>query len=437
MPEKTKTSEEDYLDRLLNNVLNEDSGEDIFDNQELQEMSDNDFLDSIEKDLFEESFNENQQEQMNAENIAKENFEESTEQKSESEEQKESESGEDDIKGLYDILGVKEENQEESKEDGESVGDIEKLEKEKNSWRKRRKERKEQKEQKKREKEQERKDREEREEVSEENSEKKNSEEEKSQLDQAFDSMEQSVNELLGEDVIEVIEEEPPKKKKAKKTRKPKKSNFVKKSRKPKKKPKARKPKTVRKPRENSEFDEKVRISVPVLLFLFSLSVLTVLALVFGGNYRQYQQGINQATSYYVDKRYGEAYDELNTLDIKKGDEYFWGQVKTVMQVYGNYRSYEHLIEVGDYEDALDSLLTGVRMFDKYIDVGRDEYNCYDDMNQVMSWITQALNDVYGITESEAREINLTGKGEEYSYRVAELAYQAERKEMEANDSNS
>lgn len=434
MPEKTKTSEEDYLDRLLNNVLNEDSGEDIFDNQEFQEMSDNDFLDSIEKDLFDESFKETQQEQMNPENIAKENLEGSTEQKSESIEQETSQSREDDIRGLYDILGVQEENKEESKEDGTPEGDIEKLEKEKKSWRKRRKERKEQKEQKKKEKEDQQKqnNRKEQEEVPDENS-----EEEKSQLDQAFDSMEQSVNELLGEDVLEVIEEEPPKKKKVKKVRKPKKSHLVKKSRKPKKKPKASKPKKVRKPRENSEFDEKIRVSVPVLLFFISLSVLTVLALVFGGNYRQYQEGINQATSYYVDKKYGEAYDELNTLDIKKGDEYFWGQVKTVMQVYGNYRSYEHLIEIGDYEDALDSLLTGVRMFDKYIDIGRDEYNCYDDMNQVLSWITQALNDVYGITESEAREINLTGKGEEYSYRVAELAYQAERKEMEANDSNS
>ena len=431
MPEKTKTSEEDYLDRLLNNVLNEDSGEDIFDNQEFQKMSDDDFLDSIEKDLFDESFKETQQEQMNPENIAKENLEGSTEQKSESIEQKTSQSREDDIRGLYDILGVQEENKEESKEDGTPEGDIEKLEKEKKSWRKRRKERKEQKK-KEKEDQQKQNNRKEQEEVPDENS-----EEEKSQLDQAFDSMEQSVNELLGEDVLEVIEEEPPKKKKVKKVRKPKKSHLVKKSRKPKKKPKASKPKKVRKPRENSEFDEKIRVSVPVLLFFISLSVLTVLALVFGGNYRQYQEGINQATSYYVDKKYGEAYDELNTLDIKKGDEYFWGQVKTVMQVYGNYRSYEHLIEIGDYEDALDSLLTGVRMFDKYIDIGRDEYNCYDDMNQVLSWITQALNDVYGITESEAREINLTGKGEEYSYRVAELAYQAERKEMEANDSNS
>ena len=404
MPEKTKTSEEDYLDRLLNNVLNEDSDEDIFDNQEFREMSEDDFFDSIEKDLFENSSKETKKEQINPENIAKETFEKSTEQKSENEEQTISESGDDDIKGLYDILGVKEEN----KEEDQVKDDIEQLEKEKSGWRKKRKERKEKKKK-------------------EEGKEKNQSDEqEKSPLDQALDSMEQSVDDLLDDDTSEEMEEEPQKKKKTKKVKKPKKPKV-----------KKQKPKKPKKPKEKSDLDEKVRISVPALSFFFSLGALAVLALLFGGNYRQYQEGINRATSYYVDKKYGEAYNELHTLDIKKGDEYFWGQVKTVMQVYGNYRSYEHLIEIGKYEDALDSLLTGVRMFDKYIDAGRDEYNCYNEMTQVLSWITQALQDIYGITESEAREINLTGKGEEYSYRVAELAYQAARKEMEANDSNS
>ena len=162
-----------------------------------------------------------------------------------------------------------------------------------------------------------------------------------------------------------------------------------------------------------------------------------VLGVLFGGSYYQYQTGISNATTYYVNQKYGQAYDELYHLDIKKDDEYFYGQVNTVMQVYANYRSYAELIKIGNYTDALDSLLNGVRMFDKYKDIARDEYNCYNDLSQALTWIDTALQDVYGITESEAREINLGGKKLAYSKRVAEIAGQAGRKDAQTDDSDN
>lgn len=163
-----------------------------------------------------------------------------------------------------------------------------------------------------------------------------------------------------------------------------------------------------------------------------------MLASTFGGAYYSYQSSVDRATSYYIDQKYGKAYHELYGLDMKKGDKYFFGQVETVGYVYRNYEAYQKLAELGNYHDGLDSLLNGVKMFDKYKDIGREEYNCYDDMNTVLGWITEELQNTYGITESDAREINLLGRGRQYSLKVAEIASGVQIQEGEqADDSNS
>ncbi len=213
------------------------------------------------------------------------------------------------------------------------------------------------------------------------------------------------------------------KKEKKKKEKKPKKE----------KKKKEKKPKPPKPPREP---DEILAIPLPFLFFMLSLGILIVLAAKFGGTYTVYQRNVSAATNDYVSQRYADAYDKLLDLDIKKDDEYFYGQVQTVMYVYGNYQAYEQLLSLKYYEDALDSLLNGVRMFDKYKDIGREKYNCFEDMNQVMDWIIKALNDIYGINESQAREINLLGRGRDYSYKVAELALAAKERNTETDDSD-
>ena len=231
-------------------------------------------------------------------------------------------------------------------------------------------------------------------------------------------------------------EEEQPAEDKKKKKKKKEKKKKPKKQKKPKQK-KPKKPKKEKKPKEPKGPEEIIKVPIPFLIFLLSVGALMVLGVLFGGSYYQYQTGISNATTYYVNQKYGQAYDELYHLDIKKDDEYFYGQVNTVMQVYANYRSYAELIKIGNYTDALDSLLNGVRMFDKYKDIARDEYNCYNDLSQALTWIDTALQDVYGITESEAREINLGGKKLAYSKRVAEIAGQAERKDAQTDDSDN
>lgn len=527
MPKQNNAAEEDYLDNLLNSVLKNDGGEEIPDDifrDDLKELagSDDDFFSSIEKGWMkdpsqsessrlpekvakeglkkQEDIENNRAaekkagsgEQQNApesekpqgtqesekpQGIQKSEEQQGTQESREQQGTQESgeqqgtpESPEDDMMGLYDILGVTPENA------GEDTAGIEDLEKNDRSSKKKKKKRKlfgrkkredtaeEQKVdlaldlmqngQKEAEALPEKADEQEKAAGSEENT-SEETEENTPQVEgqpegtpgAAPEDETESINSLisdlgLGEGLDDIPEktdepeEEQPAEDKKKKKKKKEKKKKPKKQKKPKQK-KPKKPKKEKKPKEPKGPEEIIKVPIPFLIFLLSVGALMVLGVLFGGSYYQYQTGISNATTYYVNQKYGQAYDELYHLDIKKDDEYFYGQVNTVMQVYANYRSYAELIKIGNYTDALDSLLNGVRMFDKYKDIARDEYNCYNDLSQALTWIDTALQDVYGITESEAREINLGGKKLAYSKRVAEIAGQAERKDAQTDDSDN
>ncbi len=511
MPKQNNAAEEDYLDNLLNSVLKNDGGEEIPDDifrDDLKELagSDDDFFSNIEKGWMKDPSQsessrlpekvakeelkkqediennraaekkagsgelqnapESEKTQGNQESEEQQGTQESekTQGNQESEEQQGTqESSEDDMMGLYDILGVTPENA------GEDTAGIEDLEKSDRSSKKKKKKRKlfgrkkredtaeEQKVdlaldlmqngQKEAEALPEKADEQEKATGSEENT-SEEAEENTPQMEgqpegtpgAAPEDETESINSLisdlgLGEGLDDIPEktDEPEEEQPAEDKKKKKKP---KKQKKPKQK-KPKKPKKEKKPKEPKGPEEIIKVPIPFLIFLLSVGALMVLGVLFGGSYYQYQTGISNATTYYVNQKYGQAYDELYHLDIKKDDEYFYGQVNTVMQVYANYRSYAELIKIGNYTDALDSLLNGVRMFDKYKDIARDEYNCYNDLSQALTWIDTALQDVYGITESEAREINLGGKKLAYSKRVAEIAGQAERKDAQTDDSDN
>lgn len=483
MPKQNNpATEEDYLDNLLNSVLNESDADGDFFDREFENISgsDKEFFDSIEKDWMEEKEKEDR-EMHGPENLAKEMFEKYKEpetgeyrdvppellshEKQQQEERfvqepeepgqdaksEESENIGEEMKGLYDILGVAPEE-----EVGEKDEEIKNLENEKSKKGKKKKRRGLFGKKKAEETTEEKQvgvalDLMENGSVQESVSEGTQTTEDEAQASEGEDISQPSenpgeetasINSLISDlglgDGLEEEEEEIPNKKKKEKDKK-KKEKKEKKPKKPKKakKKKAKKPKKPKKEKAPKEPDEIIRFSLPGLMFFLSIGVLAVFVTFFGGDYYNYTTRMSEATSCYLDQKYGEAYDELYTLTIKKNDEYFYGQVTTIMQVYTNYRSYQTLIDMGNYEDALDSLLNGVRMFDKYKDVAREEYNCYDDLNNVLGWIVQALQDSYGINESQAREINFLGKGKEYAYRVAELSNEALRKEIEANAGNS
>lgn len=456
MSKQNNTNEEDYLDKLLNSVLSgnsEEVNDDIFDD-ELNGLSefDDDFFQNVEESLNEEpeevmTHSETMMEELAKEVIAdkEESMEELTSLAEEDILQETADSDavktgeetvEQDMQGLLDILGVEEEN-------AEAAGEIETLEK-KGKKEKKKKDKKKKKL----------------------FGKKKKESEESMAVDVALDLMEQKgMEQLEGEsdsleeagteepamslmdalesgqdsfesldeltsmeslDDIPDISEKPKKEKKEKKPKKAKKAKL--------KKAKKRKPKKAKGPKAPSEV---IPFSGKAMGLCLSIGALIILMAFVGGHYTKYNTSIKNASTYYVNQNYGKAYSELATLTIKEKDEYFYNQVQTVMYVYHNYEVYENMTKLEYYADALDSLLNGVKMYDKYKDAGREDYNCFEDMTVVLGWIDTALQEEFGITESEAREINLLGSGYDYAYRVVELAAEAEERNNSADDSNN
>lgn len=225
---------------------------------------------------------------------------------------------------------------------------------------------------------------------------------------------------LMSDGEEEESEEPKEKKKKEKKEKK-------KKEKKPKKE-KIKKEKKPKKPKPPKEPDQIIKIPIPLVVFFASLIILLVIGLKLGGNYRYYMEKTDLALEYYLDKDFDAAYNELRGLDLNEKDVNFYNQVETIMYVQRHYTSYKNLYSLKMYDQALFTLLRGIKMYDKYKDTAR-EYNCYDDMALVLSWITTALQEKYGLTESEARELNLLTDRYVYAEKIYKLADEAEERE--------
>lgn len=200
------------------------------------------------------------------------------------------------------------------------------------------------------------------------------------------------------------------------------------------KKPKKAKVKKVKAPRvkKPKEPDEIIPIPKVLLIFSFSFIVLLVICLIFGGNLKYYNEKMQRATTFYVNKDYEAAYGEISGLSIREKDQDFYNQVFTVMLVSHQYTAGKNLLTVGDYEQALHSYLKGIAMYDKYQNQARD-LNCLDEMNGVLEQLNKELNDTFGLTESKARELNLLDSKEEYAYNVRTLAKKIMEKNQEEN----
>lgn len=253
-------------------------------------------------------------------------------------------------------------------------------------------------------------------------------EEENQDLDENENLIRQMDRGEIDEEEILSEEEDKEEKKKKKKEKK-------KKEKKP-KKPKVKKVKAP-KVKKTKEPDEIIPIPKVLIIFSFSFIVLLVICLIFGGNLKYYNEKMQRATTFYVNKDYEAAYGEISGLSIREKDQDFYNQVFTVMLVSHQYTAGKNLLAVGDYEQALHSYLKGVAMYDKYQNQARD-LNCLDEMNGVLEQLNKELNDTFGLTESKARELNLLDNKEEYAYNVKVLAKKImEKNQEENNDSNN
>lgn len=182
--------------------------------------------------------------------------------------------------------------------------------------------------------------------------------------------------------------------------------------------------------KEQSEIDPEdlKKLNKKALVAVFGvLGIITVGSFV-GTNVFHYSLRINKAEDYFSRDKYTMAYEQLNGINVKKGDKSLFNKVQTIMYVQQHYDAYNSYVAVEKYDNALDQLLRGVDKYDKFyedaVSLGIDE-----DINKCEESIANALHEDYNISIDEAKDINNLDNVE-YSQTIIDLSqnYKGERK---------
>ena len=174
-----------------------------------------------------------------------------------------------------------------------------------------------------------------------------------------------------------------------------------------------------RKLEEETEVEGRInKVGATIVFVLFGCAAAFIF---FGTKMFSYNSSISNAMSYFENGRYEESYNELVGEDLKEEDKALYNKVVTIMYVYKQLDAYDAYYKAAKYPQALDSLLKGVREYDKYMP-DAIEFDITDNFDSIKNQIIGELSAEYGITEDMAREINNISDSAEYSKRVYSLA---------------
>ncbi|MDF2538200.1 MAG: putative rane protein [Herbinix sp.] len=154
--------------------------------------------------------------------------------------------------------------------------------------------------------------------------------------------------------------------------------------------------------------------------FIFVFFGLLVTVLLIGTNIFSYTLSIQNATKYFNRKDYTEAYNEVYGIDFKDEDLEIYDKIRTVMFVNKQLNSYNNYYAIGQYPEALDSLLKGLGRYEKYIELAT-MLGIESDLNYVRNQIMAELNNVFKITEEEALNIINSDSQAKYSVLVYDI----------------
>ena len=158
-----------------------------------------------------------------------------------------------------------------------------------------------------------------------------------------------------------------------------------------------------------------------VIVFIF-FGLLAMLLYV-GTNAVSYTLSIQNATSYFDKQKYTQAYNEVYGMDIKDEDIEIYDKIQTVMFVNKQLNSYNNYYAMGKHPEALDSLLKGLKRYDKYIELAT-MLGIKTDLDYVREQILAELNEVYNLSEKEAIQLNSYDDMIEYSLEVYDIVFE-------------
>ena len=163
---------------------------------------------------------------------------------------------------------------------------------------------------------------------------------------------------------------------------------------------------------ENEGKINKFGASIIIVMFAAMLCLI-----MFGTSYYNYKISIDKAQFDFDLQRYDDAYNDVYGLEIKEEDMELYDKIMTVQYVNVQLLSYMRYNSLDMDAEALDSLMKGLRRYEKFIQHGT-ELGIMEDLNYLKKEIVEQLNSVYGIDEETAYAMLEAETQEEYSMQV-------------------
>lgn len=161
----------------------------------------------------------------------------------------------------------------------------------------------------------------------------------------------------------------------------------------------------------------------PLVAFLALAVAFSVLILVFT-DYSHYRSSINNSKEMFIHQNYKEAYELLIGLDIKKKDEMFYEQVKTIRIVDRELESYHSYVKVEDYEMALEALVKGIGKYGIQADYAK-ELKLDKEMYALYEELLKEITVRFGMTEQAAKDLYELNDKEGYKKQIEQIARDA------------
>ena len=151
------------------------------------------------------------------------------------------------------------------------------------------------------------------------------------------------------------------------------------------------------------EIDEG-RINRVGASIVFAFFAVLVILLMVTTNAFAYRQNIKNASKFFERKEYAQAYNEIYGLDLKDKDVELYNKIKTVMIVNKQLESYKNYYDMRMFPEALDSLLKGLKRYEKYIELAT-MLGIKEDLDYIRDRIVDELYYVFSLSEEEAEDI--------------------------------
>ena len=207
-------------------------------------------------------------------------------------------------------------------------------------------------------------------------------------------------------------EEEPPKKEKKKKEKKPKEP-------KPKKEKKPKPPKE-KKPKKEKQPDNSPKIPMKYIIVFLLLSVSIVVLINVGQSVLSHRNSKASAELAFGKGDYITAYESLAGKKLTKDEDIqLFAQSRLLSDLQKRQHDYNLMVSLNKYDLALDSLIIGVVRYTENVDQA-DQYQVREQYDAIGTNLIDTLNAQYGLTQEDAISMSHMNR-EQYSIRINEI----------------